>query len=166
MLSSSSSHKWEFSRAVSELVFWSEINENNFLQVLHRWVFLTWQLGAILHVAFWTASNNLFWLANNVNNEPCKSWRSNPRLQMRKLPSPSPCAWRSEESLGNRESVLGCCMNLGLTLSCAAKLACSLSYSESFSLRKHFREGHEGRWQCNVESDVEILHFCQDNQVR
>jgi len=33
--------------------------------------------------------------------------------------------WKSEESLGNRESEPGCCVNLGLTLSCAAKL---LSY--------------------------------------
>lgn len=33
------------------------------------------------------------------------------------------------------------------------------------SLCKHSGEGHEGGWQCHVESDVEILHLCQDHQV-
>lgn len=25
---------------------------------------------------------------------------------------------------------------------------------------------HEGGWQCHVEPHVEVLHFCQDHQVR
>lgn len=25
---------------------------------------------------------------------------------------------------------------------------------------------HEGGWQCRVEPHVEVLHFCQDHQVR
>lgn len=31
---------------------------------------------------------------------------------------------------------------------------------------KRHGQGHEGGWQCHVEPDVEILHFCQDDQVR
>lgn len=42
----------------------------------------------------------------------------------------------------------------------------SWGWLESFSLCNHPRGGHEGGWQCHVEPDVEILHFCQDDQVR